>query len=138
MNLLPKNLKNKISIRRTGCHEWTGFVKSSGYGQAWHHKKIRPAHRVIFEIIVKHIPNGLVLDHLCRNRKCVNVKHLEIVTQRENCRRGNTGKHLRIRRFCPQGHRYNKKNTHIYNGRRYCKICNKTYTKNYRHKKKEK
>lgn len=59
-----------------------------GYGMAWHEGRMRPAHRVIYERIVGPVPVDLQLDHLCRNKRCVNPGHLEVVTNAENQQRG--------------------------------------------------
>lgn len=72
----------------TGCWEWQKTLGSNGYGQAWHkHGKVA-AHRLFYERYVGPIPDGLEIDHLCRNRKCVNPAHLEAVPRVVNLRRG--------------------------------------------------
>ena len=68
----------------TQCWQWTGCVGSLGYGS--YNTKL--AHRLMYEDVVGPIPEALVLDHLCRNRSCVNPAHLEPVTLSENVKRG--------------------------------------------------
>lgn len=74
-----------------GCWEWAGEKSHLGYGKLWRPNGLsRQAHRIAYELFVGDVPKGLVLDHICRNRVCVNPAHLEPVTQGENLRRGNT------------------------------------------------
>ena len=70
------------------CWEWTGGRSSAGYGYITAGGRKQPVHRVVYELLVGPIPEGLALDHLCRNVRCVNPDHLEPVTWRENVRRG--------------------------------------------------
>jgi len=83
---------------------------------------LRYAHRVSYEHLVGPIPKGMQLDHLCRNRMCVNPAHLEPVTARENTRRATS-----LITACPSGHAYTDENTGISSGdgmnRRYCREC---------------
>ena len=74
----------------TGCWVWQRYVDKSGYGEIHVPGYIgnRRAHRIIYERHKGKIPDGLDLDHLCRNRRCVNPDHLEPVTRRENLARG--------------------------------------------------
>lgn len=78
----------KLLPEPTGeCIEWQGYITSNGYGRAVHNGRAMGAHRFVWELQVGPIPPGLELDHLCCNRSCVNVKHLEPVTGTENKRR---------------------------------------------------
>jgi len=96
LNKLPDNFIAKFDIDNQGCWNWTA-CKSRGYGRFGSTKsnkgKSHRAHRYAYQTIIGEIPEGLVLDHLCRNPGCVNPQHLEPVTQKENIRRGDTGKY---------------------------------------------
>ena len=83
------------------CWEWTGYRVAAGYGKAYDvgDKVKRLAHRLSYELHVGPIPDGLTLDHLCRNTWCVRLDHLEPVTLRENIRRANPE-----RTHCRHGH----------------------------------
>jgi hypothetical protein len=72
----------------TGCWEWIGTCQSNGYGAFAVAGKTLRAHRWAYEHFVGPIPVGLTIDHLCRNRTCVNPEHMEPVTSAENTRRG--------------------------------------------------
>lgn len=74
--------------QETGCWEWSLAISDTGYGAAWNGDKLEPAHRMVYRTIKGEIPEGHDLDHLCRNRKCVNPDHLEPVTRQENAHRG--------------------------------------------------
>lgn len=76
------------------CWIWQGTVTSSGYGQIWdvQARRVRVAHRFMWEEANGPVPEGLELDHLCRVRNCVNPAHLEPVTRRENVHRGSASK----------------------------------------------
>lgn len=104
------------------CWIWVGKVLPNGYGRFWFDGKQRYAHRVAYEQFVGPIPNGLVIDHLCRNRGCVNPDHLEPVTHQENCRRGAKGS---LVTHCPNNHPLDEANTYVKpNGTRRCRQCN--------------
>lgn len=80
--------KNSYKITETGCWEWQKALTSDGYGRVQFNKKQQQAHRVSYELFVSSIPDGFHVDHLCRNRSCINPKHLEAVSQLENTLRG--------------------------------------------------
>lgn len=96
----------------TGCWNWTGHLRKDGSGQVWVNGAHKLAYRVVFEHLVGPIPVRLVLDHLCRNRRCVNPDHLEPVEHAENTRRGLAAEATRAmfdalwanRTHCANGH----------------------------------
>ena len=92
----------------TGCLIWRGTVTPKGYGRVCVAGRQRYAHRVAYELAVQPIADGLVLDHLCRNRACIEPTHLEPVTNRENLARGTALNAASIAAFpdgrCGRGH----------------------------------
>lgn len=117
---------SKVNVgEKTDCWEWTASL-SHGYGQFWIREVGRPvkAHRAAYEMLVGPIPDGLCIDHLCRNRACVNPSHMQPVTLRENLIRGNGFSGLNDRKtHCPAGHEYIESNTIIWRGQRSCRTC---------------
>lgn len=78
------------------CWLWTGKMDGKRQYGAFRYKRdgavhYKIAHRLAYELLIGPIPEGLVIDHLCRNGRCVNPDHLEPVTNRVNLRRGRTG-----------------------------------------------
>lgn len=106
----------------SGCWEWNGAV-CEGYGRIGMAGRSRLAHRVMYELLVEPIGEGLTIDHLCRNTRCVNPSHLETVTASENVKRGDPGAYLRARTRCPQGHEYTPENTYRDTKGRSCREC---------------
>lgn len=110
----------------TKCWPWLGPVGEDGYGRVYvGGGRSRGVHRVAYELKIGPIPEGLVIDHLCRNRACCNPAHLEPVTNRENILRGIGVSAINARRIvCVNGHPFDEENT--YNpprGGRDCKTC---------------
>lgn len=75
----------------SGCWEWL-LKKDRGYGRVRVGNSAMQAHRFFYEIRFGRVPQGMTLDHLCRNRSCVNPEHLEPVTAQENVQRGASAK----------------------------------------------
>lgn len=93
----------------TGCWLWGGYVNKKGYGLFMIHLnyiwKNMKAHRMAYALYVGELKPGLTIDHLCRTRCCVNPKHLEQVTLRENQSRGIYPKRKPLKEFCYRGHK---------------------------------
>jgi hypothetical protein len=108
----------RVEKQSNGCWVWTGGKNQKGYGTMYTSKTVK-AHRFAYELIVGPIPEGLQLDHLCRNPACVNPDHLEPVTNQENTLRG-----FRARGQCRNGH----SREHSYKargGNLRCRVCDR-------------
>lgn len=142
MTYQPEGVEGRFwaKVDRKGdddCWLWTGATYSEGYGILYttprpdkpgRYRQVR-AHRFAYELLVGPIPEGLVVDHLCRNPSCVNPAHLEPVTDRVNVLRGEGISALNARKtHCKRGHEFTPENTYIERagpraGRRWCRAC---------------
>ena len=111
------------------CWSWKGPTDPKGYGRLQVNGRWDYAHRVGYELLVGPIPRGLTLDHLCRNRRCVNPRHLEPISNRENILRGYSFSATNHRKtHCHRGHEFTPENTRIERQRggrrsRRCREC---------------
>jgi len=129
--------KHVERIPEHSCWEWIGRKNNTGYG--YHRISNKPdisilAHRLSLLINGQKLINGLVVDHKCRNKTCVNPKHLRQVTPRINTIENNdTPAAINHRKKeCPKGHKYSFRPKE--NNKRRCKICESVYKKEYRKK----
>lgn len=112
------------------CWEWQGGRTPAGYGQMGMNHRMHPAHRLAWEWTYGPIPDGLHIDHLCRNPPCVNPAHLEPVTVLENQLRGRADRGLLD--ACPNGHLYAETGVYLSrNGKRQCAECSRRATARY-------
>lgn len=123
-----------------GCWEWTGS-KRVNYGRFCVNGKEMVAHRFFYEKIAGKVPEGMQLDHLCRNRICVNPMHLEVVSARENTLRSTAVTAINASKtHCKKGHEFTPENTYIVTGyahpRRQCRECNRVHCWEIRQKRK--
>ena len=116
------------------CWVWIGAIDRDGYGvfTPVRGQGLYKAHRLAYEILRGHIPPGLVIDHLCRNRACVNPWHLEPVTIRENNLRA--AAYANSRTHCRRGHEWTSENTRIdvLRGVRHCRSCGRDHQRAHR------
>lgn len=120
---------SKVAIKGPDeCWEWQASFMSSGYGNFRLPNGWIGAHRMAYLLTHGAIPEGMHLDHLCKNIKCCNPKHLESVTPNENAFR-------KRREMCKRGHPLDGENLYVPPGsdRRLCRACRRMhYSKNHR------
>jgi len=135
---IGERLNKYISKNDNGCWIWNGVRQKSGHGRICINYKQMGTHRLVYEIYKGKIPEGLVLDHLCKTPSCVNPEHLEPVTQRINLLRGDTvSAKNSIKTHCKNGHEFIGENLRINNrGERCCKICHRNSDNESRKRKK--
>lgn len=133
MKRLPfGEVEHLVARAADGCWNWTGAINSSGYGNVNRDGRTYMAHRYVYESHRGAIPEGLTLDHLCRNIQCVNPEHMEPVTVAENLRRA-----AAVRTTCKAGHEYTSENTRVHSPRpgwfkRDCRECDRARARAYR------
>lgn len=113
--------KRNQSRSESGCLEWTGQFDVGGYGRLLWRKKRWKAHRLALVFAGIELEPGKVVDHICRNRRCVNPSHLRQVTKRQNALENSVSPCAQnaTKERCPLGHEYSVNRR----GHRYCRVC---------------
>src|SRR5690606_12614402 len=134
--MLPDRFWEKVDVNLSGCWTWTRAKTEAGYGRCWWQGKDWLAHRASYTALIGPIPEGLELDHLCRNRACVRPDHLEPVAHAENVRRADYSKKIarqRSQTHCLRDHPLSGENLRVApDGRRHCRACHREKMRRYR------
>ncbi len=118
----------------SGCLEWTGYLDKDGYGKfgMWGMWDETHCHRISYKMFKGEIDEGMVVDHVCRNRKCINPDHLRLVTPRQNVLENSNGVAAKNKKkkVCKRGHLLTGENVRIdERGNRWCYECHRERSK---------
>lgn len=124
MNLTDEEFErfmSKTQPGKNGCIEWTAPLDKDGYGTFYFRRKGRRAHRVAWFNFNGEIPDGMVVNHNCRNPSCVNHQHLRLLTKQENSMQDSASPAYlnAMKTTCKNGHPFDVK----YGNQRYCSKC---------------
>lgn len=124
---------SRVTEQPSGCWAWLGTIERGGYGMFRLSGVSVRAHRYAYELLIADIPDGLVIDHLCRNRACVNPWHMDPVTNEVNVMRGRSFAVQNAEAtHCPEGHAYAGENlTVTARGWRQCRSCRNAASRAY-------
>lgn len=116
-----KRFQAKFDVSGSGCWLWHAPLDKDGYGVFYLRRRARRAHRVGWFLLNGPIPKGMVVNHICKQRSCVNPQHLTLVTVRENALQDSESPAaINARKtHCPKGHGFDRR----YGGQRYCSTC---------------
>lgn len=123
-----------VSKSANGCWVWNASRNSDGYGRFMYRGQRGHAHRFAYEALIGPVPDGLVIDHLCRVRHCVNPAHMEAVTDRVNTLRGVGPSAVNaVKTHCKHGHAFTEANTYVTSrGKRQCRPCQQQRNRTWR------
>jgi len=132
-NPLDRFIEKINIIPESDCLIWVGSTFRYGYGQFWiKDNKTISAHRWIWEFTNDSIPEGMVIDHICRNARCVNPSHLRVTTQQINTTENSESPLAKnaAKTHCIRGHAFDEENTIRTKKGRQCRICRKMHDDN--------
>lgn len=115
---LIRRFRASYVVDGNGCWVWTRVLNSRGYARICVNNKMVLAHRWIWMRWNGEIPDGLCVDHICENKRCVNPDHMQLLTPRDNILRSCPPKTR-----CPKGHVLDEVGYYMDSGRRRCKPC---------------
>lgn len=126
----PQRFWDKTEPGEDACINWNGATSAAGYGVIWvtEKQKICLSHRVAFTLAHGREPR-MEIDHVCRNMRCVNHEHLREATPHENMMNSSWA----FKSECPKGHPYDKANTIMHRGQRFCRACRDNWNRVGRH-----
>lgn len=125
----PLESKLKNYTIKNGCWEYNGCTNDSGYCLIMVDGKLQYAHRIAYEHHIGKIPQGMTVDHICFNRKCINPAHLRLLTPSENAKRHKQNQEKPFCGICGE-----KKVRSLATGRLYCRQCGLRRAKKHRQK----
>lgn len=119
---------HRVHESDSGCWVWTGSVDKGGYGRTVASPSSTLVHRLFYSVLVGELVKGMHIDHLCRNKRCCNPRHLEQVTSKENDRRkieaiGGKYRVIDGKHLCRRGHEFTEENTRMERAGRRCLAC---------------
>lgn len=123
---LHNRILTRVKQTEGGCLEWLGMVSDRGYGLIKIGGRQVKAHRVSYELYMGEIPEGQEVHHTCENKRCVNPRHLELVTKGEHLviHMGGPPAVNRLKVYCAHGHEFTEGNTYRPpGGGRQCREC---------------
>jgi hypothetical protein len=132
VSTIHQRILKKIELTKSGCWAWNASKYKNGYGQVWNGFRTEQAHRVTYKLYIGPIPEGHEIDHICRNRGCVNPAHLRCVTHKENirCSGAIMGDNAR-KTHCKRGHPLSGDNLKVcQDGARQCRTCLRMHARN--------
>jgi hypothetical protein len=129
MNELVQEVLDNLATPEpnSGCYLWDGTVDKDGYGKLKRGGVDLRAHRYVYQLVHRYLPDDMLVCHSCDVPSCINPAHLFLGTCAENLadmsRKGKYRNNRMLREFCPNGHRRTEENTYLFRGKQLCRDC---------------